>query len=79
VLGPLLNRSGLYMKNRVLLRWTTHARSVGPPLAPISENYPSVFALLPVHLGTLVTQIPDDLGFPFSTEHIRSLRDLTES
>ena len=39
--------------------WTTRALSRGLPLTPISGNCrccsPSVFALLPVHLGMLVT------------------------
>ena len=42
-----------------VLWWTTRAPSGGPPLAPVSGNgrclSPSVFALLPLHLGTLVT------------------------
>ena len=40
--------------------WTTRAPSAGPSLAPMSGSCryfnPSVFALLPLHLGTLVTR-----------------------
>jgi hypothetical protein len=60
VFGPLLNRrSGLYIKNGVLLYEQLMRASGGPPLAPTSGNCwcfnPSDFALLPLHFGTLVT------------------------
>jgi hypothetical protein len=72
VLGPLLNRSGLSIKNGVLLQWTTRARSGGPPLAPISGDYPSVFAFLQMQLGTLVTRkfriVWDSLSLPTTSD-----------
>jgi len=60
VFGPLLNRrSGLYIGNRVLLYEQLIRPSGGLLLAPMSGNCwcfnPSDFALLPMHLGTLVT------------------------
>jgi hypothetical protein len=65
-LGPLLNRSGLSIRNGVLLYkqlirpMMDYACPSGGPLpAPISRTCkycsPSVFALLPMHPGTLVT------------------------
>jgi hypothetical protein len=66
VLIPLLNRrSGLSIRNGVLLYknlivlwWATHARSGGPLAAAMSGSCkcynPSVSALRPAHLDTLV-------------------------
>ena len=65
VLGPLRNRrNDLSIRNGILfisslseLWLTAPALSGGSPLAPMSGNCwyfsPSVFALLPVHLGTV--------------------------
>jgi hypothetical protein len=65
VLGTLVNqRSGISIRNGVrssssFLRRTTRALFGGPSPASLSGNFryfkPNVFAMLPVHLGALMT------------------------
>jgi hypothetical protein len=55
------------------LVWRSAARSQSEKCRCFS---PSVFALLPLHLGTLAhRRIHDDLGVPYFTDHIISLTE----
>jgi hypothetical protein len=51
---------------------TTRARSGGPLLDPISGDYPSVFAFLPMYLSTQVTRkfgvVWDSLYLPTTSD-----------
>jgi len=69
-------RSGISSSS--VLRWTTRSPSGRPPPAPVSGKFrcfkPSVFAMLPVHLGTLMTvKFTRVWEVPFFVDHVRSL------
>ena len=64
--------------------WTMRGPLGGPPLASISRNCkccsPSVFALLPVHPGTLVTgKFTTTWESPYFSDHIRFLTERFDS
>jgi hypothetical protein len=90
-LGPLLNRSGLSIRNVVLLRkqlirlmmyyscpiWRSAARSNIKKLQVLQSKCLRIATNAPWYVGN--RQIHDDLGVPYFSDHIRSLRDLTRS
>ena len=92
VLGPHLNRkSGNSIRNGVLLYkqlihsmmdyacpvWRSATHSHIRKLEVLQSKYLLIAANAPWYIGN--KEIHDDLGVSFFTDHIRSLRDLTQS
>jgi hypothetical protein len=91
VMGPLLNRSGLSIRNGVLLYrqlirpmmdyacpvWRSAARSHIRKLQVLQSKCLRIATSAPWYMSN--SQIHEDLGVPFLADHIRALTDSFDS